>query len=297
MGDIKAWIEEHPYLSGSAVLGLIILYLLFSSSSSSTTAATSSGVAGTGLSSSDYASLQEAQIAAGAQAQQTQDAATVQNNTLSAQLAAVQLQSQATTTANQLAANVQLQNIVTAGQVSENTNATQLATAQVQTGGQVQLAGISAGEDESIAGTNAQTLEDQYSAAVASEGIVSQAQTAQAQANAQTQQQIAGYAASVQLAGIGAEVNQTNVTGSVDLAGIAAQAGVQNNQITTAGNEYYDNLQAEESEYGGYLATVQNNLAAGTNLISSGALNKGGTGGAAQAGAFTTLFGTGVQAP
>jgi hypothetical protein len=234
--EIKAWIEEHPYLTGGLVLGLIVLYFLLTSSSSSSAAA-SNGVGGTGLSSSDYTSLQEAQLQTGAQLQAQQNQATEQGNELSAELAATQINANATTTANQLEAQVQLQNIVSAGQVSEygsdttlqgtentnasqvalgeNTNSTNLQLAQAQIGGQVNLGEISAQENEYTAGTQASTLQAEYDAAVQSQGIISDAQTAQGAQNASTQQAIADYAAQVQLGTV-------NAAAGVQLAGIGA---------------------------------------------------------------------------
>lgn len=182
---IKDWIEEHPYLTGSLVLAIIILYFVLSGSSSSsqTTAATSAGVGGTGLSSSDYAGLQAAQLASATQLQGQQNAATEQGNQLSAELAATQLQTQAQTTQSQLAAQVALQNIVTSGQVQFGAQGTAAQIAQIQTGGQVQIAGIGAGENETITGLQQQTLQDQIAAGVQSQKIVSDAQTAQNSAN------------------------------------------------------------------------------------------------------------------
>ena len=297
MNEIKQWIEEHPYIFGSAILGVIILYFLLSSSGSSSSPAASQGVGGSGLSSSDYASLQEAQIQAGAQQYAQQNAATEQNNTLSAQLAATQLQTQAQTQGEQLAANVQLQNILTAGQVQdtstagqvtlgENTNATNLSLAQVQTGGQVQLAGISAQENEYTAGTQAQTLEDEYSSAVQSQGIISQAQTSQAQITANTQQDIANYAAQVQLGQQGVTNLQTLTTGQVE-----------NNAITTQGEEYNTGVAGNVSEQQNYLTYLQGVQQQGVSLVQSGALNKGGSGGANQVSFLSTLFGGSGAAP
>jgi hypothetical protein len=288
MGGIKAWVEDHPYVTGGIVLAVIVLYFLLSSSGSSSSAApaASQGVGGSGLSSSDYASLQEAQIAAGAQMSAQQNAATEQNNTLSAQLAATTLQTQAQTQAQQLAANVQLQNILTAGQVSENTNATNLQLGQAQIGGQVQLAGISANSQDYLAGTQAQTLEDQYAQAVNSQQIISNAQTSQAQINGQTQTAIANYAAQVQLGAQG-----------VQLAGINAQADVENNQINTAGQEYAQGVAGTVAEQGNYLNYLTNTQNQGFQLVQSGALNKGGSGGANQVSFLSTLLGGGGNAP
>jgi hypothetical protein len=284
--EIKAWIEEHPYLTGGAVLGIVILYFLLSSSSnSSPQVVQQSG----GLSSADQASLAQTQIQTGAALQAQQNQATEQSNQLSAELAATQINANASTTANQLAAQTQLQNILTAGQVQnystdagvtlgENTNATQLALAQVQTGGQVTLAGISAQENEYTAGTQASTLQAEYDAAVQSQGIISDAQTQQAQANSTTQQQIADYAAQVQLAGI-------NGTTAVNLANIGANENVVNNQTSA-------NLMAYQTGSNNQAAVDVASVDAYGNVINSG-LNylKSSNPNAEQVSLFNTLFG------
>jgi hypothetical protein len=297
MGGIKGWVEEHPYLTGGVILSLIILYFLLSSSSSSSAPAQSQGVGGSGLSSSDYASLQEAQIAAGAQQFAQQNQATEQNNQLSAQLAATQLQVGAQSQANQLAANVQLQNILTSGQVSmgqtagqvalgENTNATNLALGQAQIGGQVQIAGIQAQQNEYDVGTQAQTMQLEYNDAVKSQSIISQAQTDQAQINANTQQQIANYAAQVQLGAQGVQIAGINAQENLGLAGINAQQ-----------NEYSAGVAGTVSEQQNYLNYLQGVQTQGIGLVQSGALNKGGSGGANQVSFLSTLFGGSGAAP
>ena len=306
---IKGWIEEHPYLTGGAVLGIIVLYFLLSSgSSSSSTAATSQGVGGSGLSSSDYVSLQEAQLQTGAQLTAQQNTATEQSNQYSAELAATQINANTTSQANQLAAQVQLQNIVTSGTVSTNANETALATANAQIGGQITIAGIGAQQNEydtsSAAnvsefntGTQAGVMENEYNNAVASQKIVSDAQTAQAGINADTQTSIAQYAANVNLAQIGAGEFTTQTAGQVSMAGINAQAGVENNQITTQGQEYQTGETTSLAALIAQLNASTTKTNAGIAVVNSGVLNKGGSGGANQVSFLSTLFGGSGNAP
>lgn len=291
---IKAWIEEHPYLTGGAVLGLIVLYFLLTSGSSNS----SSGQTTTqgGLSSADQATLQSQQIQTGAALQAQQNQATEQSNQLSAELAATQINANAGTTANQLAAQVQLQNILTAGQVqnystqtgydtshdtnqtnlslNENNNSTQVALANMQIGGQVQLAGISAQENEYAVGTQASTLQAEYDAATKSQGIISDAQTQQAQINANTQQQIANYAAQTQIAGYG-----------VQIAGINASADVTNNQTAAQLAAYTTGSNNQAAVDLGAINAYGNVINSGLNYI------KGANPNAEQVSFLNTLFG------
>lgn len=284
--EIKAWIESHPYITGGAVLGLVILYFLLSSGSSSQQASASTGVAGTGLSSADYTSLQEAQIQTGAQLQAQEDAGTEATNQLNAQVAATQINANAQTVQDNLAANVQLQNILTSGQVQSQANTIQGQLGLAQTGAQVSIAQTGATENEDIATTQANTLQAQYADAIQSQQIVSDAQTQQAEANASTQTSIANYAAQVQLAGIGAQENQTNVEGAVTLAGIQTQGSVDTTAIQTQATEQENQLNYE----GGVVSTV-------SGIVQSGVLNKGGSGGANQVSVLSSLLGTGGVAP
>lgn len=284
MNEIKTWVESHPYLSGGFVLGAIVLFVVYSSSGETVQA--SGGVGGTGLSSGDYASLQATQLNDAAQMQTQQNQLSSQTNQLQAELNATALTTAATNTANQLTAQVQLQNIVTSGQVQEQTNSTALQQTQAQIGGQVQIAGIGAQENEQIAGIQSSTLEDQYATAVQSQNIISQAQTSQAQINGNTQTAIANYAASVQLATIGQQINTVNQTAAVDTDYINQQSALTLNQQNNAYNEY------------GQLINYQTTaLQTGVGVVESGVLNKGGQGGVNQASFLSTLFGGSGSVP
>lgn len=251
------WVSEHPYLAGSLLLGSVLLYFVFSSGSSAP-AQSSSGVAGTGLSSGDFASLQAAQLQSATQLSAQQNQLDAQNYQTSAALQATQLQYASQDTANKLAAQVQLQNIVSSGQVQEQTNSTALQSVQAQIGGQVQLAGIGANENETIAGIQSQTLQDQYAQSVASQKIIADAQTQQGAQNAQTQQALAAYAASVQLAGI------TTSAASTDLQ-TTTEGNIYSQQIAATAAATHDSTNAAFQEAQNYI----NHLT--FNLIPSGA--------------------------
>lgn len=184
---ILDWVKSHPYLSGGLALGIVLLFFVLSrgSSSSSSTgqsATSSDGVNDSGLSSSDYASLQEAQLASASQLQQTQTAAQAQAEQDQSALQADQIQASAQNVQNQLAAQVALQNIQTSGAVSENTNSTQLMEVQAQTGGQVAINQQNVTGQVDVAGIQAGVLEDQYNDSVQTQQIIASAQTAQTQA-------------------------------------------------------------------------------------------------------------------
>ena len=184
MGILK-WIEEHPYISGGLVLGVIILFFILSSSNSSASASTATTDA-SGLTPAQDASLQALQLQSATQLQGAQIQAQTQANSDSAAVAAAQVQANAQTTAAQLAAQVALQNIVSSGQVQMQTNDTTLQAVQAQIGGQVMINQQNTQGSVDVAGIQAQTLQQQYSDAVQSQQIISDAQTQQAQITANT---------------------------------------------------------------------------------------------------------------
>lgn len=267
---ISDWIKEHPYLAGGGVLGIIVLFLLLrSGSSSSSAAAGAGGVGGSGLSSSDYASIQEAQLQTGAQLQAQEAAAQAQTQQTVAAQNVAQIQANAATTQTQLQGQVALQNILTAGQVQENTNTAAYQTALAQIGGQTSIAGIQAGEAEQANTTQAQTLEDEYNTAVQSQGIISQAQTQQAQITADTQQSISQQAASVQLANIAGQYGvQNNQIASTNLANTLA-SGVDNNQITATESVDNNSINAQTQELTTLSPILLQQLADQTNVANA----------------------------
>lgn len=272
---MKEWIESHPYITGGAVLGVLILFLILRGGSSSSSQSPNTGVAGTGLSSSDYTSLQEAQLSSGAQLQAQQTAANTQISQYNAQVVETQIAANAKQYEDELNANTNLQSILTGGQVTENTNDYAYKSAVAQIGGRVQLAGIQANEADVAQTTQAQTLQVEYEQATKQAQITSDAQTAQAQANADTQKQIADDAALVQLGQITTQQQAQQIVGNLDYTQILSDNSTVNHEIS-----------AQESEIQGGLQVVQ-----------SGVLNKGGQGGTDQTSAFNTLFGAGGAAP
>lgn len=256
MGGIKDWISDHPYLAGGAVLSLVIIFVLLrgSNSSAAQPAAQSSGVAGTGLSSSDFASIQQAQLASSTQLAAQQTAATAQSNQLAAELQATQIQTAGQNYQAQLASQVALQNIVTSGQVQSGANTLSAQTAQAQIGGQVQVASIGAQENEYTTGMQAQVANEQTAAAVTEQANISAAQTAQAQANAQAQGYIAQLASNVSLAQIGSQNLQTTTEGDVALA----QVGAENLQTTTTGQTQQASIAAQLTAYGESIPAIEN---------------------------------------
>jgi hypothetical protein len=180
---IIEWAKEHPYLLGSVVLAIIVAYFVLSSSGSSASTQ-NQDVNGSGLNEADYVALQNAQLQASTQLQEAQIAANAQSNQTNAQLTAVQTAAAAQVAADQLQQQAQLQDIYTSGQVALNTNSTQLQTVQAQVGGQTSVAAIGAAEGETISGQQNQTQQTQYADELAAQEAISQAQTQQAQANA-----------------------------------------------------------------------------------------------------------------
>lgn len=171
MGHIKVWIEEHPYLTGSFVLGVILLYFVLRGGSSSS-AGSSTSTTATGAS----PALQAAQLQAGVQMQGIQAAAQDSANKVAGAVAVSQIQANADVTKAQLQYQENLQKIVTSGQVAFNTNDTALQTIQAQIGGQIQLASIGAGRDEQIAGIQADIAKHAQDTTYAENLLVAQAQ-------------------------------------------------------------------------------------------------------------------------
>lgn len=191
MNAIKSWIEEHPYVTGSAVLALIVFY--FISSGSSSGAQQDQVYNPGGLSSSDLAAIQNSQVQAGASLQAQQVQATQQNNQLAAELAATALTTASQDKANELAAQVQLQNIVTSGQVQMHSDDVGLQSIQAQIGGQVVLKGLDVDQNEYISNLQQVTLRQENDNQLRAQQVISAAQTAQSAANASIFSQLLSY--------------------------------------------------------------------------------------------------------
>lgn len=266
------WIEEHPYLTGSVVLAVIVGYFLLSSGSSSSSVASSPAVV------SD-ATDQSQQLAASAQMQQLQNNATLTQNAINEQLAEKQIDANTSTTASNLASQVQLQNIYSSAEVADHSTDISLQLAQAQVGGQVQLATIGAASNEKIAGIQADVTNQQTAAALAAQKDIDTASVMQTQlttssATQQLQDQINGNLAYGKMA----------FDNSVDLANI--NAGVENNAINTQGAIDISQTQAT--------STLKQSL---VTLLGTGILNKGGEGGSNQTSAFNDLVNGNPYAP
>jgi hypothetical protein len=303
MERIKAWVSEHPYLTGAFVIGAIVLILIVRSRSSASTSPAVSPNPG-GVSDAVYAAqlaanTQQAGVAAASQAQQGQTAAQVA-------LGMAQLQVQEDQTA--AARDVALQQTLTGGQTAQYSAQAQLAAAQaadaaavantatqasaaisiagIQQQGEIQVANIGASRDISVAGIQADVSKTNIAAQLAglentnatSVNLGKLSLAGLENTNAAT------LAATVNTNETAATINQQNQTtqqlgittqGQVDLATIAAQQDVLNNQINMAG-----------AIAGGELQYQQNVLDTTKTLVASGTFNKGGEGGINQVTAF-----------
>jgi hypothetical protein len=230
-----AWLHEHPYLAGGGVLALIVLFFLLRGGGAG--GAQQSGGGATVAGPSD--AVQIAGLQANAALAAGQNAATAQTNQLNAQVAATQIRANADVTEAGLAQQAALQKIVSDAQVSQQSihatedttnyaNATALQIVQAQTGGQVAIAHETAQRDTYIAGAQADTMRRQYDDAVASQRIISDAQTSQAEANAALQLGIAQSTNATQL-GIAKEagdvaINAANRAADIDFTKIVQGA-------------------------------------------------------------------------
>lgn len=114
--NIKAWIEEHPYLTGSAVLAIIVLFLVSRSSGSS------SGGTVTTVNAGPSEAVQVASLQAATQAASVQAAAQSQQNQLNAQLAAKQLDNATQTTIAQMTLQYNIEKLKSEASVQNNAN-------------------------------------------------------------------------------------------------------------------------------------------------------------------------------
>ncbi len=119
MGEIKAWVESHPYIAGSGLLAIIVLFFVFRGSSSSAATSTSAVPVFSGGTSD---AVQVAQLQAATSAAANQNAGILANNQLSAEIAAKQLDSQTAITLGAQTAQVQLENLHVTGDVQNNAN-------------------------------------------------------------------------------------------------------------------------------------------------------------------------------
>lgn len=265
------WIKEHPYLSGTLVLLLVVLFFLFRRGASQST----SGVtAGGQYIPSD--AVQTAQLAAGVQSQQTQAASILQTNEINAALAAKELEAQTAVTVAGLQSHVQLQNIITSGEVAQgNTNA-ELTAALAATGAQVRIADMAYSSENYKAGVAGHVAEEQSAnalestrstnaAAVQIAGI--QGDVTKYGIDAATLTELARTAAGVTVAGYSLEgLENTNAT-ALDIVKTqtsgAETINAQNQQtnqlaITTGGQVSIAGIQGQV-DLAEYLATLKSN--------------------------------------
>lgn len=224
------WIKAHPYLSGSLVLGVIVLFLLLRGRSSATVTATASGPS---------EALQAANLQAQTQQQAIQASADTQTQGIQAALIAKQIDAglaqdaidaqvkeaaivagfQLSVAQQQANRDITVAGIQTQGAVdiAGNTNAAAVAVAQSNNQATVQVATIGANRDITVAGIQSTTLQAQYEAAL--------------QATRDTN------ATSLAISGINANrditMNQSNNAATIDITRL--QTDVQNNYINTAG--------------------------------------------------------------
>ncbi len=157
IAEIKGAIEDHPYVSGSVVLGIIVLFFV-SRSSGSKTSAPATVVQGQ---SGPSDNVQVAELQAATAAAASQNAGILANNQLNAALAAKQLDATTQTTANQLAAQVELEKLHVTGDVTNNANnfaylttlsnnKTTLGVTQFNDAAQIEIAKTNAGVNTSL---------------------------------------------------------------------------------------------------------------------------------------------------
>lgn len=265
------WIKEHPYLSGTLVLLLVVLFFLFRRGASQTT----SGVtAGGQYIPSD--AVQTAQLAAGVQSQQTQATSILQTNEINAALAAKELEAQTAVTVAGLQSHVQLQDIITSGEVAQGTTNAELTAALAATGAQVQIAGMAYSSENYKAGVAGQVAEEQSAnalestrstnaAAVQIAGI--QGDVTKYGIDAATLAELARTAAGVTVAGYNLEgLENTNATAAEIVKTQTSGAETINAQnqktnqlaITTGGAVETSRINAEAA-VAEHMATIQGN--------------------------------------
>jgi hypothetical protein len=212
--EIISWAKEHPYLLGSVVVGIIVLYFVLSSGSSASSqqAAAAELAATGGLSEQDYAALQNAQLQSSTQIQGAQIQSATTLGQASDQLSAVQIAAAAQDTQAQLQQQVDLNNIAAGAAVTQNTNDTNLQIAQAQIGGQVQVAQIGATQNETISGQQQQTLQDQIAASVASQTAIANAQSQQTSSLASVFNNLTSFLTSYQNQSAGVSSANVNTT-------------------------------------------------------------------------------------
>lgn len=164
------WVKQHPYLSGTLALFLVVLFFVLRGRSGGSAAA-GRAIGPSGPSDA----LQAASLQAQVQQQGVQAAADAQSQTTAAALAVALAQNQTQADATTAARDVALQNIFTAGETAQygsaaqlaavnSTNAAQVNIADTAAQAGVQIAGIGAGRDITIAGIQGDVTKFGYAA-------------------------------------------------------------------------------------------------------------------------------------
>lgn len=298
---ITQTIAKHPFITGGAIIGVGLLFiLLYSSSSSSSTAAT-----GTDVAAGPDDAVQIASLQAGTALQQQQNQITQQTSQQNFQLAGQAQQLQASLQATQLQTSTQLsgdqqlqlgttqlsdqtaiQGATIAAQIQQLQISSQADTAQQLNAetAQQNLATIAANNSTTLNAQNQQTQQLQIS----TQGQVAQGQTAEALAAQQnaTATELAlsqnNNATQLGLASLQTSqiINGQNATLALGLTQSNNQTSVQNNYINTQGSLASAALTAQTNTNNSVL-----------NLLQSGQLNKGGTGGANQVSILGAVLG------
>lgn len=242
------WVKEHPYITGSLLVGVIVLYIVLRNSG---TAAQSTQVVQSGPSDA----LQAADLQAQVQQQGIQAASNAQTDQLNAALAAKSIDAAVSTAQTQAQKDVASQQITAQQDV-----ATQQINAQLQ---ESQFGAISA---------------DKVTAAqVAIAGIQAGAQQSVAEAQINGQVQIAGIQADVQKLGITDQLaalldtNKTNIglatigaNQAISLATINAtlESHVSDNQTNLGELQSNNSLAATLAQYNAAMNINQQNVTA-----------------------------------
>lgn len=177
------WVKNHPYLSGSLVVGLIVMYIVLRNTGSSTPQVVQSGPS---------EALQAANLQAQTIQDQTQAAVNAQGSQLNAALAA--------------------KSIDAAIAAAQNQSQEKVALTQLGDQADVQKLSIQAQQDIANEQTNAILQKSQFDAITADKTVAGQIAIAQAGYAAQQSIATAQINGQVQIAGIQADVSKLAIT-------------------------------------------------------------------------------------
>lgn len=269
------FVREHPILTGSGIIAVIVLIFVLRRSGGSGTQVISSGPS---------EALQAAGLQANVAQQQMQTAANVQLSGLNAAVAAHELDAQTQLKIAEDQKQIALAQILTGGQVdlAKTDAATSIAQAQIKgqtdqtqavVSGQVSVAGIQAGVQQHQFDVALQAQKDIDKTQLQTTALTTSAATDVATVNATAAQKIAETQGAT-------ATNLATIQGGVMTHGIDTQAAVYNNLITTQGSVATTQLNTQD--------TIDQQV---FDLLRSGQINKGGEGGQNQVAVLDTLFG------